>query len=150
MAQAYRRRVLGVQGVGPGDVSKRIAAAAMAIHGRLTVSDLANADLPYAPPFSLAVDLLIAAAHVLENKMLGRMKGIERQVREQMGITRRVCLVAMELDKAAYIEIVTDRYSMPPMSKKMFELTRPKFGQSFTWDQWYSKYKNGVNIAARS
>ena len=76
VADADSGRILGVQGIGPGDVSKRIAVAAMAIHGKLTVGDLANADLPYAPPFSLALDILIAAAHVLENKMLGRMQGI--------------------------------------------------------------------------
>jgi NADPH-dependent 2,4-dienoyl-CoA reductase/sulfur reductase-like enzyme/rhodanese-related sulfurtransferase len=69
-------RLLGCQCIGPGDVSKRIAEAAMAIHGRLTVSDLVNADLPYAPPFSPAIDNLPTSAHVLENKMLGRMKGI--------------------------------------------------------------------------
>lgn len=69
-------RLLGVQCVGPGDVSKRIAAAAMALHGKQTVSDLTVADLPYAPPFSAAIDNLITAAHVLDNKMRGRMTGI--------------------------------------------------------------------------
>jgi indolepyruvate decarboxylase len=53
-------------------------------------------------------------------------------------------------ERAAYVEVVTDRYSMPPMSKTMFELTRPKFGQNFTWDEWYTEYKKGNNIAARS
>lgn len=69
-------RLLGVQCVGPGDASKRIGMAAMALHGNLTVTDLTVADLPYAPPFSPAIDNLIATAHVLENKMKGRMKGI--------------------------------------------------------------------------
>ena len=69
-------KLLGLQCVGPGDVSKRIAAAAMALHGKLTVIDLTVADLPYAPPFSPAIDNLIACAHVLENKMDGRMTGI--------------------------------------------------------------------------
>jgi len=76
VAEADTGRILGLQGVGTGEVSKRIAAAAMAIQGKLTVADLVNADLPYAPPFSLALDVLIATAHVLENKMLGRMKGV--------------------------------------------------------------------------
>ena len=76
VAAANSGRLLGLQCVGPGDVSKRVAAAAMAIHGKLTVTDLTTADLPYAPPFSLAIDSLVAAAHVLENKMTGRMKGI--------------------------------------------------------------------------
>ncbi|MBL7222315.1 MAG: FAD-dependent oxidoreductase [Candidatus Brocadiae bacterium] len=76
VADATTGKLLGVQCVGPGDASKRIAIAAMALHGGLTVTDLVNADLPYAPPFSPALDPLITAAHVLENKMLGRMKGI--------------------------------------------------------------------------
>ena len=78
-------RLLGVQCVGPGDVSKRVATAAMALHGRLSVADLAVADLPYAPPFSPAIDNLIATAHVLENKMSGRMLGVScREVKERI------------------------------------------------------------------
>ncbi len=76
VADAKTGRLLGAQCVGPGDASKRIATAAMALHGGLTVTDLTNADLPYAPPFSPALDPLITTAHVLENKMLGRMTGI--------------------------------------------------------------------------
>ena len=69
-------KILGAQCIGPGDVSKQIAIWAMAIIGRLTVEDMVNADLPYAPPFSLAVDHAIATAHVMQNKMTGRMNGI--------------------------------------------------------------------------
>ncbi|NVN90776.1 MAG: FAD-dependent oxidoreductase [Desulfuromonadales bacterium] len=69
-------RLLGVQCVGPGDVGKQIATAAMALLGKLTVTDLVNADLPYAPPFSLAIDHFIATAHIMENKLKGRLKGI--------------------------------------------------------------------------
>lgn len=57
-------------------MSRQIAPAAMAIQGGLTVSDAANADLPYAPPFSLAINHFIATTHVLENKLKGRMKGV--------------------------------------------------------------------------
>ncbi len=35
-----------------------------------------NADLPYAPPFSLAIDHSIATAHIMQNKLRGLMKGI--------------------------------------------------------------------------
>jgi NADPH-dependent 2,4-dienoyl-CoA reductase/sulfur reductase-like enzyme/rhodanese-related sulfurtransferase len=69
-------RILGVQCVGPGDVAKQISMAAMALLGKLTVADLVNADLPYAPPFSLAIDHFIATAHIMENKLKGRLKGI--------------------------------------------------------------------------
>jgi len=51
-------------------------------------------------------------------------------------------------DKAAYIEVITDRYSMPPRSEMMFELTRPKFGQTITWDDWITEFRKGNNITA--
>jgi NADPH-dependent 2,4-dienoyl-CoA reductase/sulfur reductase-like enzyme/rhodanese-related sulfurtransferase len=70
------QRIIGYQCVGLGDVSKQIATAAIAIQGKLTVEDLVNADLPYAPPFSLAIDHFIASAHVMQNKLKGRMTGI--------------------------------------------------------------------------
>jgi NADPH-dependent 2,4-dienoyl-CoA reductase/sulfur reductase-like enzyme/rhodanese-related sulfurtransferase len=69
-------RILGAQCVGPGDVSRQIAQWAMAIRGKLTVEDLVNADLPYAPPFSLAIDHGIMMAHIMQNKRKGRLKGI--------------------------------------------------------------------------
>ncbi len=69
-------RILGAQCIGPGNVNQQIAQWAMAIQGHLTVEDVVNADLPYAPPFSLAIDHGIATAHILQNKMKGRMKGI--------------------------------------------------------------------------
>jgi len=69
-------KILGAQCAGPGDVSKQIAQWAMAIKGNLTVDDVANADLPYAPPFSLAIDHAICAAHVMQNKLSGLMHGI--------------------------------------------------------------------------
>lgn len=68
--------IIGFQCVGPGDVSKQIAEAAMAIKGNLTVDDVTNADLPYAPPFSLAIDHFIATAHIMQNKLQNRLKGI--------------------------------------------------------------------------
>ncbi|WPL19352.1 NADH oxidase [Thiorhodovibrio winogradskyi] len=69
-------RILGFHCVGPGDVSKRVAIMATAIMGKLSVADMVNADLPYAPPYSLALDHVIIAAHALENKLKGRMRGI--------------------------------------------------------------------------
>ncbi|MBW2561351.1 MAG: FAD-dependent oxidoreductase [Deltaproteobacteria bacterium] len=69
-------KILGAQCVGPGNVSKQIAQWAIAIQGGLCVEDIVNADLPYAPPFSLAIDHFIATAHIMQNKMKGRMKGI--------------------------------------------------------------------------
>ncbi len=70
------RRIIGYQCVGNGDVSKQLATAAMAIQGEMTLEQLTCADLPYAPPYSLAIDHFIASAHIVENKIKGRLKTI--------------------------------------------------------------------------
>ncbi|MGD9639469.1 MAG: FAD-dependent oxidoreductase [Alphaproteobacteria bacterium] len=69
-------KILGAQCVGIGDVSKQIAIWATAIKGKLTLEDMINNDLPYAPPFSLALDHSIATAHIMENKLKDRLKGL--------------------------------------------------------------------------
>ncbi len=76
LADKTTGKFLGLQAVGPGDVSKRIAMAAVALHGRMCISHLVNLDLPYAPPFSPAIDNFIAGVHVLENKWRKNMTGI--------------------------------------------------------------------------
>jgi len=94
VAERTTGKLLGVQCVGPGDVSKRIASAAMALQGELTVTDLTVADLPYAPPFSPAIDNFIACSHVLENNMTGRMTGISsREVKTKVDANEDVFIL---------------------------------------------------------
>jgi NADPH-dependent 2,4-dienoyl-CoA reductase/sulfur reductase-like enzyme/rhodanese-related sulfurtransferase len=76
MVDKSSKRILGYQCVGNGDVSRQLATAAMAIQGEMTLDRLVCADLPYAPPFSLAIDHFIASAHIVENKLKGRLKTI--------------------------------------------------------------------------
>ncbi|MGX9417092.1 FAD-dependent oxidoreductase [Vibrio sp. WJH972] len=76
LADKKTGKVLGLQCVGSGDVSKQIASAAMALKGGFTVEDLINLDLPYAPPFSLAIDHFVATSHLMQNKLKNRLKGI--------------------------------------------------------------------------
>lgn len=70
------RKLLGAQTVGPGDGSKRIDVAAMALTAGMTVDQLDKVDLCYAPPFAPAMDNLITAADVARNKLDGQMDGI--------------------------------------------------------------------------
>lgn len=72
-------KILGAQVLGPGDVSKQVAIWAMAIQGKMTIDDMVNADLPYAPPFSLAIDHSIATAHIMQNKLRGLYQGISAE-----------------------------------------------------------------------
>jgi NADPH-dependent 2,4-dienoyl-CoA reductase/sulfur reductase-like enzyme/rhodanese-related sulfurtransferase len=76
LADKTSRKILGAQVLGPGDVGKQVAIWAMAIQNNMTVDQMCNADLPYAPPFSLAIDHSIASAHFMQNKLDGLMDGI--------------------------------------------------------------------------
>ena len=73
VADRSTRRVLGGQIVGPGRGDKRLDALVAAVTGKITVDDLADLDLGYAPPFSTALDPLTHAANVLRNKLDGLM-----------------------------------------------------------------------------
>jgi len=76
IADADTGKLLGFECIGLGDASKQIGMAAMAIMGGMTIDQLVNADLPYAPPFSLAIDNILACAHALQNKLRGIMEGL--------------------------------------------------------------------------
>jgi NADPH-dependent 2,4-dienoyl-CoA reductase/sulfur reductase-like enzyme/rhodanese-related sulfurtransferase len=76
IADKKSRKLLGVQATGMGEADKRIDAAAVAITAGMTVDQVANLDLCYAPPFAPAMDNLLVAANVMRNKMDGRFKGI--------------------------------------------------------------------------
>lgn len=64
-------RILGAQGFGLEGVEKRIDVVATALLGRLTLDDLAELDLAYAPPYSSANDPLNLAAFVGQNDVSG-------------------------------------------------------------------------------
>jgi NADPH-dependent 2,4-dienoyl-CoA reductase/sulfur reductase-like enzyme len=57
-------RLLGSQMVGKHGVAKRIDVLATAIYQRMTVADLQNLDLSYAPPFAPVWDPILVAANV--------------------------------------------------------------------------------------
>jgi len=69
------RRLIGAESVGPGAGDKRIDVAAMAITAGMTVDDIANVDLCYAPPYASAMDNIITAANIARNKLDGHMVG---------------------------------------------------------------------------
>ncbi len=76
VADKKTRRLLGAQATGPGAADKRIDVAAMAITAGMTVDQLANVDLCYAPPYAPAMDNIITAANVVRNKLDGHMTGV--------------------------------------------------------------------------
>ena len=68
VADRDTERVLGASLVGR-EGAKRIDTVATALHAELTVSQLQNLDLAYAPPFSPVWDPILTAAKVLSGKL---------------------------------------------------------------------------------
>lgn len=67
-------RVLGAQIVGRDGVDKRIDYFAIAVRHRMTVHDLQEFELAYAPPFSSAKDPVNMAGYVASNVLNGDIK----------------------------------------------------------------------------
>ena len=64
-------RILGAQAVGAQGVDKRIDVLAVAIRGNLTVQDLQDQELSYAPPYGSAKDPVNYAGFVASNVISG-------------------------------------------------------------------------------
>jgi len=63
------RRLLGAQIVGAEGAAQRTNVLAMAVHAGLTVDQLADADLAYAPPFSPVIDPVLIAGRDAVKKL---------------------------------------------------------------------------------
>jgi NADPH-dependent 2,4-dienoyl-CoA reductase/sulfur reductase-like enzyme/rhodanese-related sulfurtransferase len=69
-------RILGAQIVGGEGVDKRIDVFSTAIHGQMTVYDLEELELAYAPPFSSAKDPINIAGFVAANMLKGDLETV--------------------------------------------------------------------------
>ena len=94
VADASTGRVVGVQVVGRGEVSKRVDVAATLIFKGGTVDDLAKLDLAYAPPYSEAIDCLIQAANIIKNKLSGCYRWISPlELKSKIIAGQKPCLI---------------------------------------------------------
>jgi len=67
-------KILGAQAVGEGGIDKRIDVLAVAIRAGLTVHDLEDQELSYAPPYGSAKDPINYAGFVASNVLRGRVR----------------------------------------------------------------------------
>lgn len=70
-------RLLGAQGIGRDGVDKRIDVVATAIYAGLTIDDLMNLELAYAPAFGSAKDAINQAGYVGNNVRQGKTPTIQ-------------------------------------------------------------------------
>ena len=71
IAESYSGRILGMQAIGEGDVFSRVDTAAALIAKGSTIDDVMSVDMAYSPPYSPAMDNLIVAANIVQNKRDG-------------------------------------------------------------------------------
>jgi rhodanese-related sulfurtransferase len=76
---ANTRQVLGAEIFGEKGIDKRIDVLSTAILGKLTVDDLTNLDLAYAPPFSPAKDPVIVVGFVSGDKEKNKFQEISSE-----------------------------------------------------------------------
>lgn len=67
-------KVLGAQGLGKGELAKRIDVVATMMYYGGTLDDLLELDLGYAPPFSTPLDPLVHTGNTVKNKLEGVAK----------------------------------------------------------------------------
>ncbi len=71
-AEEMTGRLLGAQMVGAEGVAKRIDTYAAALYNKMTLEDISNLDLSYAPPFSPVWDPVLVAANVAKKRVASR------------------------------------------------------------------------------
>ena len=69
VADRRSHKMLGAQAIGCGDADKRVNTISVGLLRGMTVEDLLDVDLTYAPPFSTSIDILISAARILKSKL---------------------------------------------------------------------------------
>lgn len=69
-------RLLGIQVIGAGAVDKVVDVAVTGITLKATLTDLADMDLAYAPPFSTAIHPFEHTLNVLLNKLQGKLESL--------------------------------------------------------------------------
>jgi len=121
-------RILGAQIVGGQGVDKRIDVLATAIRASMTVFDLEELELAYAPPYSSAKDPVNIAGFVAANILKGDVKNINWN--ELAGLDRnQVALIDLrnqdELDEAGRV-VGAKHIPLPELRAKLAELDRGK------------------------
>ena len=69
IADKTTTRILGAQGLGQGDVDKRINTLTSALLSKMTIKEFLGNDVTYAPPFSTSIDPMLTVAQKLAQKL---------------------------------------------------------------------------------
>lgn len=117
-------RLLGAQVVGRSGADKRIDVLATAITARMTVDDLVELELAYAPPFGCARDPVNVAGMVAKNRMEGRAHSTTwEEVMEEDPRPLLLDVRSLEERKTVYVKN-TEHLDIDTLREKLGELDR--------------------------
>ncbi|HEX2963702.1 MAG TPA: FAD-dependent oxidoreductase [Ignavibacteriales bacterium] len=152
-------RLLGAQAYGESGVEKRIDVLATALHGNMTLEDLSELDLAYAPPYNTANDPVNIAAFIGMNDIMGYSPlKTPAQVLLEPGIKDSLILdvrTVGEQAKAPFCgalhipaDEIRDRLGEIPKDKTIYILSKDGFlGHTSLQILKAEGYKNLFNIA---
>lgn len=131
VADRKTRKILGFQAIGAGRIDKRLDVAATAIKGKLTIDDLADADLAYAPPFASALDPMTHTANALRNKLDGLLKSSSpREIKTRLESGENILLLdvrtAMELKNFGVIKGENMNIPLGELPKRLNDVPRDR------------------------
>lgn len=120
-------RLLGGQIVGCDGVDKRIDVIATALKAKMTVDDLAELDLAYAPPFGSAKDPVNLAGMAAQNLMVGNTRQIHWHELDKLDLTKIVLLdVRTPAERASGYIPGSIHIPLPELRNRLSELPKEK------------------------
>lgn len=121
-------KVLGAQAVGLKGVDKRIDVIATAIYAGLTVEDLENLELAYAPPFSAAKDVVNLTGFVAANVWRGDLRQVFVPDVERLMSTGEYCLLDVRTPGEAAQGTIDGAVNIPvdSLRERLEEIPRDK------------------------
>ena len=114
-------RLLGVQVIGAGAVDKVVDIAVTGIMLKGTLTDLADMDLAYAPPFSTAIHPFVHTLNVLMNKINGKFETFtpaEYANGAAEGYKVVDACLAPSIEGAPYVELTTVEGAVEGLGKE--------------------------------
>jgi len=120
-------RILGAQGVGFEGVDKRIDVLAAAIKGNLTVFDLPDLEVCYAPPYSSAKDPVNMAGYVATNIIEGLVDTVQWHEMDEI-ISKGGLLIDVREPFEAELGVFENSINIPlgQLRKRLLEIPKDK------------------------
>ncbi len=119
-------KILGAQAVGSDGVDKRIDVLAVAIRAGLTVYDLEELELSYAPPYGSAKDPVNYAGFVASNVLRGDVKVIQAEELANPGDDQVILDVRKDFEVAAGIIPGAVHIPLDELRDRLSELPKDK------------------------